>query len=86
MRPSWSSSALHAVGGDLPLLETASVYAVPESVSTSASLWRALRTRGDSGLGMGWLAIGGSLVMVGVGVTLFLFVRRKIREEERGGS
>ena len=35
---------------------------------------------------VGWLAIGGSLVMVGVGVTLFLFVRRKIREEERGGS
>ena len=34
---------------------------------------------------VGWLAIGGSLVMVGVGVTLFLFVRRKIREEERGG-
>ena len=35
---------------------------------------------------VGWLAIGGSLVMVGVGVTLFLFVRRKIREEERSGS
>ncbi|HWS78726.1 MAG TPA: hypothetical protein VN205_10185 [Thermomonas sp.] len=34
---------------------------------------------------VGWLAIGGSLVMVGVGLTLFLFVRRKIREEERGG-
>ena len=31
---------------------------------------------------VGWLAIGGSLVMVGVGVSLFLFVRRKIREEE----
>ena len=35
---------------------------------------------------VGWLAIGGSLVMVGVGVSLFLFVRRKIREEERGSS
>lgn len=35
---------------------------------------------------VGWLAIGGSLVMVGVGVTLFLFVRRKILDEERGGS
>ena len=35
---------------------------------------------------VGWLAIGGSLVMVGVGLALFFFVRRKIREEERGGS
>ena len=35
---------------------------------------------------VGWLAIGGSIVMVGVGVSLFLFVRRKIREEERGSS
>jgi protein-S-isoprenylcysteine O-methyltransferase Ste14 len=35
---------------------------------------------------VGWLAIGGSLVMVGLGLALFLFVRRKIREEERGGS
>lgn len=34
---------------------------------------------------VGWLAIGGSMVMVGVGLTLFLFVRRRIREEERAG-
>lgn len=33
---------------------------------------------------VGWLAIGGSIVMVGIGVAMFLFVRRKIREEERG--
>ena len=35
---------------------------------------------------VGWLAIGGSLLLVGVGVPSFLFVRRKIREEERSGS
>ena len=32
---------------------------------------------------VGWLAIGGSLVMAGVGVFLFLFVRRQVRAEER---
>lgn len=32
---------------------------------------------------VGWLAIGGSIIMVGVGITMFLFVRKKIREEER---
>ena len=32
---------------------------------------------------VGWLAIGGSLVMVGVGLVLFLFVRRQVQAEER---
>lgn len=31
---------------------------------------------------VGWLAIGGSIVMVGVGVFVALFVRRKVCEEE----
>lgn len=35
---------------------------------------------------VGWLAIGGSIVMVGVGLAVFLFVRRQIRAEERGGK
>jgi protein-S-isoprenylcysteine O-methyltransferase Ste14 len=35
---------------------------------------------------VGWLAIGGSIVMVSLGLAMFLFVRRKIREEERGGT
>lgn len=33
---------------------------------------------------VGWLAIGGSVVMAGVGLFLFLFVRARVREEERG--
>ena len=32
---------------------------------------------------VGWLAIGGSIVMVGIGVFVALFVRRKVREEEK---
>lgn len=32
---------------------------------------------------VGWLAIGGSLIMVGVGVALFLFVRKQVQAEER---
>ena len=32
---------------------------------------------------VGWLAIGGSLIMAGVGVALFLFVRRQVQAEER---
>lgn len=32
---------------------------------------------------VGWLAIGGSLVMFGTGVYLWYFMRRKIAEEER---
>lgn len=35
---------------------------------------------------VGWLAIGGSLVMVGLGVALQLYLRKKIKEEERGGG
>lgn len=33
---------------------------------------------------VGWLAIGGSVVMVSIAVVVALFVRRKMREEERG--
>ncbi len=32
---------------------------------------------------VGWLAIGGSIVMVGISVLVALFVRRKVREEEK---
>ena len=32
---------------------------------------------------VGWLAIGGSIVMVGISVFVALFVRRKEREEEK---
>ena len=32
---------------------------------------------------VGWLAIGGSLIMVGVGLALFLFVRKQVQSEER---
>ena len=32
---------------------------------------------------VGWLAIGGSLVMVCVGLFLFLFVRKQVQDEER---
>ena len=32
---------------------------------------------------VGWLAIGGSIVMVGISVFVALFVRRKVREEEK---
>ena len=30
---------------------------------------------------VGWLAIGGSIVMVGIGAFVALFVRRKVRED-----
>jgi len=32
---------------------------------------------------VGWLAIGGSIVMVGISVFVALFVRRKVRDEEK---
>jgi hypothetical protein len=32
---------------------------------------------------VGWLAIGGSILMVGISVFVALFVRRKVREEEK---
>ena len=32
---------------------------------------------------VGWLAIGGSIIMVGISVLVALFVRRKVREEEK---
>ncbi len=32
---------------------------------------------------VGWLASGGSIVMVGISVFVALFVRRKVREEEK---
>ena len=32
---------------------------------------------------VGWLAFGGSIVMVGISVFVALFVRRKVREEEK---
>jgi hypothetical protein len=32
---------------------------------------------------VGWLAIGGSLVMFGIGIWVSLFLRKKMREEER---
>ncbi len=32
---------------------------------------------------VGWLAIGGSLIMVGTGIAVGLFVRSKVREQER---
>ena len=32
---------------------------------------------------VGWLAIGGSIIMVGISVFVALFVRRKAREEEK---
>jgi hypothetical protein len=32
---------------------------------------------------VGWLAIGGSIVMFGIGLWVSLFVRRKVREDER---
>jgi hypothetical protein len=32
---------------------------------------------------VGWLAIGGSLVMFGIGLWVSLFLRKKMREEER---
>jgi protein-S-isoprenylcysteine O-methyltransferase Ste14 len=35
---------------------------------------------------VGWLAIGGTIIMVGVGVAVYLFVRKQIREEERAGK
>lgn len=35
---------------------------------------------------VGWLAIGGSLVMVGLGVALQIYLRKKIKEEERSGK
>ncbi len=31
---------------------------------------------------VGWLAIGGSILMVGIGLAVAIFVRRKVREEE----
>lgn len=33
---------------------------------------------------VGWLAIGGSLVMFGLGIALAVFIRRKIRSGGRG--
>lgn len=32
---------------------------------------------------VGWLAIGGSLVMFGLGLALAVYLRRRIKEEER---
>jgi len=32
---------------------------------------------------VGWLAIGGSIVTVGIGAFVALFVRRKMREDEK---
>lgn len=32
---------------------------------------------------VGWLAIGGSIVMVGIAFAVAMFVRRKVREEEK---
>lgn len=32
---------------------------------------------------VGWLAIGGSLMMFGIGIWVSLFLRKKMREEER---
>jgi protein-S-isoprenylcysteine O-methyltransferase Ste14 len=32
---------------------------------------------------VGWLAMGGSLIMVGTGIAVGLFVRNKVREQER---
>ena len=32
---------------------------------------------------VGWLAIGGSIIMVGTGLAVGLFVRGKVRAEER---
>jgi protein-S-isoprenylcysteine O-methyltransferase Ste14 len=32
---------------------------------------------------VGWLAIGGSIIMVCISVFVALFVRRKVREEEK---
>lgn len=32
---------------------------------------------------VGWLAIGGSILMVGAGLYIWNFVRRKVAEEER---
>jgi protein-S-isoprenylcysteine O-methyltransferase Ste14 len=35
---------------------------------------------------VGWLAIGGSILMVGIALGVFLFVRRQVLKEERGGK
>jgi len=32
---------------------------------------------------VGWLAMGGSIIMVGTGIAVDLFVRNKVREQER---
>jgi hypothetical protein len=32
---------------------------------------------------VGWLAIGGSLIMVATGIAVGLFIRGKVREQER---
>ena len=32
---------------------------------------------------VGWLAIGGSIVMVGIAFAVAMFVRKKVREEEK---
>ena len=32
---------------------------------------------------VGWLAIGGSIVMVGLAFAVAMFVRKKVREEEK---
>lgn len=32
---------------------------------------------------VGWLSIGGSIIMVATGIAVGLFVRRKVREQER---
>ena len=33
---------------------------------------------------VGWLVFGGTLIMAGVGLTVFLFVRKQVQAEERG--
>ncbi len=33
---------------------------------------------------VGWLAIGGSLVMFGLGIALAVYIRRKVRGSRRG--
>ena len=34
---------------------------------------------------VGWLAIGGSIFMVGIGLVVFLYVRKQVLKEERDG-
>jgi hypothetical protein len=68
---------LNAVAGRLPMLAVGN----PAWSGDMHPILSEILTRP-----VGWLAIGGSIVMVGVGLAVFLFVRRQIRAEEGGGK